>query len=506
MDPADAPLDSPETAGHADRVLAIRNAGKLTLSLLFTWGVALGVRVLLPRFLGPERFGDYNFSDAFTASFLIALALGVEPYVYRAVAVRPGHASEFFGTVTVLRAAIAGLLVAAMAVALHVTHRPDHVRVLVWTFTAAQFLMATNATLAAMLQARSTVDGLSVVNVAAKCTWAIGVFVAVATRAELWAFVAPSVASEALKTVALWVLARRHLRLAFRVDVRATRAVLAASVAFYVNSVALAVFARIDVTILGVVGSSREVGFYGAAAGVAGLAMLVTPIMGSVLFPLLSRAAARSPDELDGLVRRATEAVFALAIPIALFIALGADLWLGVLYGNAFEPAVVALRILAPALLVTYLNMLASYWLIVLNRTWTVTIVTLVGIATDAALNLALLRPVMGWLARPGAGGAACAAAMLGSELVVAVALFRSAGRSVLDRRAVARVAKTLAAAAAAIAADRVASGVLPVARVAIDVLVYLAVVLATGAVTPAEIRALAREVLPRRGGRSPAA
>ena len=54
--------------------------------------------------------------------------------------------------------------------------------------------------------------------------------------------------------------------------------------------------------------ADSEVGWYGAASSLAGLSLLLAPLIGWVLMPLLARARARSREELDELVRRSIEA------------------------------------------------------------------------------------------------------------------------------------------------------------------------------------------------------
>src|SRR5262245_10859194 len=104
-----APVSPPGAGAAADTdapsatLLAIRNALKLGGSLIFTWGIALAIRLLLPRYLGPTRFGTLNFAEGFTAAFFITLSLGLDSYVRKEVAVRPSHASDFFGGISVLR-------------------------------------------------------------------------------------------------------------------------------------------------------------------------------------------------------------------------------------------------------------------------------------------------------------------------------------------------------------------------------------------------------------------
>ena len=66
-------LTRDDDSGARDTQLAARNLLQLGASLFFTWGIALGMRFLLPRYLGPDRFGTLSFADAFAATFFVAL-------------------------------------------------------------------------------------------------------------------------------------------------------------------------------------------------------------------------------------------------------------------------------------------------------------------------------------------------------------------------------------------------------------------------------------------------
>ena len=63
---------------------------------------------------------------------------------------------------------------AAMQGVMVLTHRPPEVQLLVWILGLTQFVTMMNTSMAALLQANTTVDGLSVVNVASKVVWAAG--------------------------------------------------------------------------------------------------------------------------------------------------------------------------------------------------------------------------------------------------------------------------------------------------------------------------------------------
>src|SRR3954447_2371242 len=98
-----SPPKVPSVSSAHDVRTAMRNGVKLGLSLVGTWTVALVVRFFLPRYLGPERFGLYSFSDAFAATYFVFLGLGIDAYIQKEIPARPRHASDFLGGVLVFR-------------------------------------------------------------------------------------------------------------------------------------------------------------------------------------------------------------------------------------------------------------------------------------------------------------------------------------------------------------------------------------------------------------------
>ena len=288
---------TPDLERAGETLLAVRNALKLAGSLIFTWGIALVMRFWLPRHLGPSLFGALSFADAFAATFFIALSLGVDPYIRKEISVRPAHASDFFGGTFVLRSAMSVLIGVAMTLSMIAMHRPPEARRVVYVFALAQFFVTMNATLSALLQANGSVGGMSLLAVATKVVWALGVLAAVETGVGLPGVALAYLVSEAVETVVLFLLAHRHLRLVFKVDVGATRAVVLLSLPYYLNLFATTAYGKLDVTLLTLAGSSREVGWYAAASAIASFSLLVTPLIGWVLMPTLARAAARSRDE-----------------------------------------------------------------------------------------------------------------------------------------------------------------------------------------------------------------
>jgi O-antigen/teichoic acid export membrane protein len=486
-----------EDDARRETLLAVRNTTKLVGSLFGVWGVGLAMRLWVPRYLGPDQFGVLNFADAFAATFFIALNLGIDVYIRTEVAVRPQRASDFFAGVFVLRVFLTSVVLAVMSLVLIVMHRPPTVRWLAVLFGVAQFFVTNNSSLSALLQAKGTVGGMSILSVVSKVGWAGGLVAAIATRAGLWAFALALLVSEALESAVLYVLAHCHLGLRFRVGIAATLSTLAFGFPFCVKFVAQTAYQKLDVTLLALFARDQEIGWYGAASTLAGIAMMVSPLIIWVLTPMAARALARSETELYAMSGRSLENILAVAMPVALGLGLGADVWIPFLFGHAFAPATNSLRFLALGCLFTYFNIVCSLILTLLNRGWALTAVALFGLAVDVALNF-LFIPGGLRLLGDGGGGAGSAAASVVAEAADGVVLVFLVGARAFDRRAVIAVAKTVGIAALVVALDRSIVFLGP-ARLIIDVATYVALVLLTGAVALGQTADLVRAAFARR-------
>jgi len=431
-----------------DTLRSLRNALKLGASLTVTYGLALAARVVLPRYLGPEAFGSYNWADATAATFFVLTTLGLDTYIRKEVSVRREHASEFFGGTLLLQFAMALVLMGGM---LLVTRRDGHSPEVQWLallLGGYQFFFRCNATLAAVLHARERVDGLSIAHVATKCLWGVGLAVVLLLRLPLPWLAVPFVATEALKAGILLQLARHHAGLRLRMDARATWLVVVAALPFFLNDAAIATNGKLDVMILGLLASTREVGYQGAAWNIAGMTMLLSPILGWVVMPLLSRAAAQSPEELSRILRRTLEAIFSFAVPVTLALALGAETWVRLMYGELFAPAAPVLRMQAPIFVLTYLATVMATGLIASNRTWTVTATSVMAMVLNPLLNLLLIPPMLAGLG-PAGGAQATALSLATCELLVTGILAFTLGRRAFDGRSAAVLVKTLGVCAA---------------------------------------------------------
>ncbi len=484
---------------QGDALLALRNAAKLGGSLMLTWGIALGVRLLMPRYLGPEAFGQVNFADAFTSTVFALTALGVDTYIRKEVAVRPEHASDFFAGVTLIRVLLAVLLFGGMQVFLVLSHRPPETWLLVHLFGVSAFLFTLNLSFAALLHAKGTVNELSLLNIASKVVWGTGTLLTVVLRWPLWGIALAIVASESLKTVVSLRLLKRHLNMTWSVQWGPVKLALIASLPIFLNVAAHTIYNKLDVSILAVVAGDKEVAWYGASSLIAGLALMVTPIIGWVLMPLFARARARSDEEYNQVMRRSLELVLAIAFPTSLAVCLGAEQWVVLLYGEAYAPAATSLKWLSSIFVLTYVAILSANALILTGRAWSQALISISGLVVNPLLNWLLIRRAMSTFGEGGAGIGA-AMAQLGTEIVVTGLMTAYVGTRAFDRRSILMIVKTIAVVIAVTFLDFYLQGRMnPYVRIAVDGMAYVALILAVRAMNVQETIQFARAAFARK-------
>jgi O-antigen/teichoic acid export membrane protein len=445
-----------DTAHASDLAQAARNTVKLGGSLIATWTVAFIVRFQLPRYLGPERFGDFNFTDNFAGAFFTVLELGIDTYIIRECAVRPKHANDFFGAILALRLVLGMFLFGAMATTLALKHRSIEIQGAVAVFGITYFIATLNNSLGALLQAAGTVGRLAISNVASKFLWGAGLAVAIVFKGSLPYLAAPLLVSELLKTSVLIPAARKALGLRFEMHTAMAKKVFLAAMPFFVNGWAVNLGGKLTVSMLDfITNDSSEVGWFGATLNLGGLALLLTPLIGWILLPLLARAKARSDTEAFTIIQRTIEGLIVTIVPVTLMLSLGATVLVRIAFGAKFDPAAMSLAVFSPSMMLMYLAMALSILLMTFDRSWTVTLISAGSIPVRAVLVLVLV-PLC---ARSfGPGGAATGAA--GAEMLTGVYAVTASGiaigRRAVDRRALVALAKSIACVIAVCILDRV--------------------------------------------------
>ena len=499
--PSTTRSDAPSSKVLANEVaIAVRNGLKLGGSLFLSWSVALVVKFQIPQHLGPVRQGYFGFAESFATMFFSVLSLGVDTYVTREIAVRPEHASDFVGGIFALRSLLSTALFAAMATTLWVTGRSGEIQMAAIVFGATQLLACLNGTLATVLQATTHVGRLAIANVVAKILWGAGLLVGLHYHVALYVLALPMTFAELLRTAVLVPASRKEAHLRFRVDVAATRAVIITAIPFFVNALAVTFGNNLALSALEFIRrDEREVGWFAAAQNLGSLAMLMYPLLIWVVMPMLSRARARSADEMMIILQRCIEGLLITISPVTTLISVGSGIFVKVAFGAKFLPAQTGLSILSLVFVLTYLNIMLANALIVSGKSWSVTTISVASILVLSVFML-IFVPVGRMVFGTGGECAGASIATILSELCTVIAMLSRIGTKPMNRRNIEVLVKSVAISVSVIIADRFIRDFDPgVLRLVADMGIYASLALALGVIRPADVQRAVKALLARR-------
>lgn len=474
---------------------------KLASSLVVSFGITIAVRqVLIPRMLGTERYGELNFADGFAGLFLVAAWLGVDTWLRKELGVTLKSAQGIYGGILVIRAGFAVVLTTAMALTLGLLGRSDTIILMAVIFGVSQLMVMAQNTASALLHAAGKVGGISIANIVGKLLWAAIVIPALFMQLSIVWLAVAFLVSETFKAICATWLAARHQRITLAVDLKAAFKAMKAALPFWVNAIALAGAGRADVAVVGtlaagVLGShaaaDREVGWYTVVLGIGSMLMVMTPVLGWVLMPLLSRALQRSQEEAGKIIRRAFEVCIVIGTPLSVGAFVAADELIAI-YKPEYGPSALVLKIMAWTYVLTYLNIVSANCLSALGRGWTVTLTSISTLLLTPAIDFFLVPYALKtW--GPGYGAAACGVSIVIAEALTTGLMIKRLGHLAFDRRLISIVIRTGITAACVIVLDVLLARFTPIGpwtRVGICAASYVVLATATRSVRPGEAKA----------------
>jgi len=373
-----------------------KNTAALAVGNIITKFFSLAFIVYVARELGDVGFGRFSTAMALVGLVGVLPNYVARPYLLRETARRRAEAGKILDQVTLTNIVLALAVLGALAlIAPHLGYHPDTVYAILLLAFALIFDAIANSYHAA-LAGFERMELSALVNVInTVLTVAFGAAVLLLGYGLL-PLVGAYLAAKALTLV----FARRALR-AVAVDASVgfdpalMKSLLLGSWPFFVTTVFVILYARLDIVMLSFFREEEAVGYYNAAYKLMeGMGLLASSFVTAV-YPVLSRLFMDAPDRLSVVYRRSLRYLLAFVLPAAAGLTLIAPDMMPALFGANFGPAAVVLMILVWGQALDCINPLLAQTLRATDREKTVAFITGLGAVFNGLTNLALI-PLFG--------------------------------------------------------------------------------------------------------------
>jgi O-antigen/teichoic acid export membrane protein len=355
-------------------------------------GLGLLVNIWMARYLGPDRFGLFNYAAAFVALFFPVVTLGLDSLVVRDLARDPSHKDEILGTVFVLR--ITGAIVSCvLAVGLILFLRPDDAQVH-WLvgITSLGALFQTFDTIdlwfQSQLQSRFTVYAKN----AAFLLLAATKLAMIKLHAPLTAFAWATSAELAVGAIGLMFFYRRHYRFsAWRSSFERVRELMKSGWPLVLSGIAVYMQAKIDQVLIGDLIGNAELGNYSVGLRLVEVLGFIPVVIQISVAPALARAKTRSEDEYYGLLLNLYRLMFVLFLITAAPFCLFSTRFVMLLFGHEYAAAAALLPYFSIRIFFTNFGVAKGLFITNNNLFRYSLVMSVVGAVLNIALNYLLI-------------------------------------------------------------------------------------------------------------------
>lgn len=393
----------------------IKNAGWLVGEKIIQMLISLVVSLLTARYLGPSNYGLINYATSFTAFFASFCTLGINSLLVKEFVDKPEQEGMVLGTTLVLRG-VSSLLSAVTIIAIvSVIDRDEPTTILVVALCSLglvfQVFNAFKYWFQRHLKSKFTAIATFVAYV---ITAAYRVTLMITGKNVVWFALATSV-DYICVAVLLMVFYKRCAGQGMGFSWQYGKELLSRSKHFILSGLMVAIYGQTDKLMLKQMLDLSQTGFYSTATAVNSMWCFVLSAIIDSMYPSVMEAHKAGDEALFAKKNRQMYAVvFYVSMAVAVLFNIFAELVIYVLYGKAYMPAAMPLRIVSWYTAFSYLGVAREAWVVSKNRQKHLIKIYACAAVGNVILNFFLI-PV--W----GANGAALASLI--SQILTGIAL-----------------------------------------------------------------------------------
>ena len=347
----------------------VKNAGWIIGEKIIQMLISLVVGVLTARYLGPSNYGLINYAASFTAFFSAFCTLGINSLMVKELVDNEADEGKVIGSAIVLRAVSSVLSAITIVSVVSIIDRDEPTTILVVALCSIGLIFHVFEAFKYWFQRHLQSKFTAIATFVAYLITAVYRIVLLAAgRNVTWFALATSVDYICL-AVFLVVFYKKNKGPALSFSWEYGKNLLSRSKHFILSGLMVAIYGQTDKLMLKQMMSEADVGFYSTATTINGMWCFVLAAIIDSLYPSIMEAHKANNEEAFVKKNRQLYAiVFYVSVVVAVLFNIFADLAIYILYGKAYMPAAMPLRIVSWYTAFSYLGVARNAWIVSKNR------------------------------------------------------------------------------------------------------------------------------------------
>ena len=334
---------------------------------------SLILTAIITRSLGLVKYGDYFIILAYGQFFSVFSDFGINIHAVKKLSQDGLAAVEEVASMFSLRLLIAFLVLGIAALLAPLMPYSAIVKEGIYIMLVAIFAQTVNSLFVSVLQARLKMYFAALSEVIGRVSILIFTIIALLLHTGLMGVIVATTIGNLINVVLSYIFANRLLPLRLSTDRAMAVTVLRESIPIGITAVLSYIYFKVDSLILSAVhipGKSNDVeaAIYGSAYKVLELLILIPTILLGNIFPLLAKYVHQDRAQAERLIERSFQVMALVSFPITTIVFMLAHNIMVFVAGAKFAPAAVPLQILSFAVLLTYFNGVFTYTALALEK------------------------------------------------------------------------------------------------------------------------------------------
>jgi len=344
--------------------------------------------VVITRYLGVVKFGQFSFALSFALLFGIIVDFGLNQFTVREVAKDKAKAKRFMGNIISIKMLLCITTFVLIFATVKVLNYSTDISLLI--YLAACFVLVNSFCefFRSICQSFERMDYDALTRFLERAALLLIVFSVIffdlGLKRLMLGYVFASLVALAFVVAFIW---RRLSVFPLAFDMNFWAETIRGSIPFLLTSVFVTIYFRIDTIMLSAMKGDEAVGQYNAAYNLIFAFFFIPVILSKILLPRLAMFFVDSKENLVRIVNHSFRIAFWVGIICAIGMSIFSSEVLHFLYGIEFVSGAQALQLLSWVFFMICIGTVASVTLNAVNKQYIVTVGTAVGAVVNVILN-----------------------------------------------------------------------------------------------------------------------
>lgn len=342
----------------------VKNAGWLMMGKIIHMVLSFFIGLISARYLGPSNYGLINYANAYTTFFTSICTLGINSIIVKNFVDKPDEEGESLGTTIVLRLISSFLSVGVIVFIVRVVDGNEPLTLWVVALYSISLVFHSFDIFRQWFQSKFLSKYYAIATlISYVAASAYKVILLITGKSVEW-FAVSNTVDYVIVAVILYLYYKKCNGPKLKFSIRKSKELLSISCSYILAGLMTAVYASTDKFMLKQLMDSSVVGFYALSVSISSMWTFVLSAFIESFSPTIMQVHNTDKRKYEISNKRLYAIVFYTSVLASIAICIIAPLFISILYGEEYLPAVDSLRIVVWYVAFSYLGVARNVWIV----------------------------------------------------------------------------------------------------------------------------------------------